>query len=131
MIVVCTCGQKNRLRAELATGAIKAKEINCGRCKKSLAQEAAQQVDMNADIVLAILEFYKGIDHEDFNDSDVAIAKIFRKFALGIGGTEEPDDDEDEEEDDEEEDEDDAPKKRRPLKMPPTPKKKKSTKRTH
>jgi hypothetical protein len=37
MIVVCKCGQKNRVKAALATGAVTAKEVNCGRCKIFLA----------------------------------------------------------------------------------------------
>ncbi len=120
MIVICTCGQKNRLKAELATGATKAKEINCGHCKTPLAEIAKIQVDRNADIVLAIVELYHENKVGQF-DIHHAVADIFKKNGMALG----PLDIEDELDEDEDEDEDleeEAAPKKKAKKKPATKK---------
>lgn len=134
MIVVCVCGQKNRVKAELATGAVTAKEVNCGHCKTSLRKIMQDQVDRNSNIVLDLVTMFQDPNYE--NTLAQSIIAIFTKNGVDVlpeldenEGDADDDAEEDEDEDDEDDDEEEAPPvhKRKVVKKKEVKKKKKKT----
>ena len=134
MIVVCKCGQKNRVKASIATGGVPAKDVLCGdaSCKLSLRQMIAEQADRNSHIVLDIVEAcQKARDDEDADVTSEDLVAIFAKHGMDLlppddEDEEDTDDDEEEDEDDEEEEPEPVKKKKVTKKPAPKSKKKKS-----
>jgi hypothetical protein len=72
MIVVCPCGQKNRLR-NLAN----IDKMVCGACKKSLAPEANRQATRNAGIVLELAAWLHAKPESKWTKEEEIIARMF------------------------------------------------------
>jgi hypothetical protein len=130
MIVVCKCGQKNRVKALVATGGIPAKDVRCGNadCKISLRDIIAAQVDQNANIVLQIVELFTELDSEAVMThlellaklGDIFVANGMQLHFEGLDDDDDEDDDEDlfadaEEEDEDDEDEEEKPKTKKKV----------------
>lgn len=135
MIVVCKCGQLNRVKAALATGAVTAKEVNCGKCKQSLRETMQVQVDRNSDIVLAIVALFQKAHDEEMPFEDTDLVAIFANHGMDLlaesdedESDSDDDEDQDDDSDDEDEDEEEEPKKKKAVKKKPEPKAKKKKK---
>jgi hypothetical protein len=131
MVVVCRCGQKNRIKSGFVSGQRTAKAINCGHCKDSLLDTMAIQADRNADIVLAILDLVNDVDviEEGSKKFVEEVVGIFAGQGLDLV-LDKDEDDEDEEEEEPDADEDEVEDEPEPVKKK-AGKKKSSKKRSH
>lgn len=75
MIVVCPCGQKNRVIVGRAWD-----NVRCGKCRTTLGEEARRQADRNADIVLDLAAML--LDKEELTKSERRIAEVLAHHQL-------------------------------------------------
>lgn len=71
MIVVCKCGQKNRLKNLAAID-----KLVCGKCKAQLAPEANRQAIRNANIVLELAAVLANKNERAWTKEEDVIARI-------------------------------------------------------
>ncbi len=76
MIVVCNCGQKNRIKL------VNIVQTRCGSCKQPLHAEAERQAARNADACLAVAGLLYG--KEKWSPEELEIAQVFYAYEKGI-----------------------------------------------
>lgn len=77
MIVVCTCGQKNRLK-NLAN----IDKLVCGKCKVRLAPEANRQAARNANVTLELAALLLSKPEATWTREEVIVARMLHAHEL-------------------------------------------------
>lgn len=74
MIIVCTCGQRSRVRK-----LVDIDRIRCAKCKASLSEEAHRQAARNANIVLDIAAVLFSKNEQQWTSGETLIAGVMAK----------------------------------------------------